>query len=137
MSHRQGHRESCARAEDLGCTASFPAGKFDAIRASEAGWFRSREEHKWFCPEHVPDWVPAWRASLASRRKVVKTYDRMPAVAVCLDPGCGWAASAGADDAELAQLREEAFQHARGQVHKVTVTTSQVLTLEPSPVVPA
>lgn len=137
MSYSRDHLVRCARAADLGCAATYPGSGHAAQRASEEGWFHSRQDDASYCPEHVPDWVPAWRASRASRRKVVKTYARMPAVAVCLDPGCGWAASAGADDAELARLREEAFQHARGQVHKVTVTTSQVLTLEPSPVVPA
>lgn len=60
------HPVRCAKATD-GCTAQFPGSKHDAVRAHEAGWFFSRREGLAYCPEHVPDWVPAWRARQARK----------------------------------------------------------------------
>lgn len=41
------------------CTAEIPDHKWGQIRAE--GWFRQRDGTVW-CPLHVPDWVPQWRA---------------------------------------------------------------------------
>jgi len=117
----------CARTH-LGCTASFPGSKFGAIRAGDAGWFFSRQEHAAYCPDHTPDWVPAWRARQGAV-KVIRTFEKMPAVAVC--EGCAWTRTAGLEDEDLAELRELAFGHAKAEVHRVTVRTTQVLTLSP------
>ncbi len=62
MSHASDNPVRCARQGDLGCTASFPGSKFDAIAAGVEGWFFSRGTDDAFCPEHIPDWVAGWRA---------------------------------------------------------------------------
>lgn len=36
------------------------ASKWDVIRAGNEGWFFQKGGIS-YCPEHVPDWVPAWR----------------------------------------------------------------------------
>jgi hypothetical protein len=62
MSYASEHLVRCARQEDLGCPARFPGSKFDAIDAGVEGWFFSRQDDLAYCPEHVPGWVPGWRA---------------------------------------------------------------------------
>lgn len=64
MSRAQDSPVRCARADE-GCTASFPGSKWHAIRAGGQGWFFSREDDAAYCPEHVPEWVAAWRESKA------------------------------------------------------------------------
>jgi hypothetical protein len=128
-----GHKDPvpCARAGDLGCTASFPGSGWAAARAQEQGWFHSRQEQQSYCPEHVPGWVAGWRERQA-KPKIRKTFARLPALARCHD--CGWGQlEAGPEDADLARLKEAAFQHADGESHRVTVTTTQTLVLEPLP----
>lgn len=61
MSHAAEHPVTCAWREDLGCEASVPGSKHHQVRAQQEGWFFSRREHLAYCPEHVPDWVSAWR----------------------------------------------------------------------------
>jgi hypothetical protein len=61
VSHASAHPVRCARQADLGCPAQVPGSRHDQIRAQAAGWFFSRREDAAFCPDHVPDWVPAWR----------------------------------------------------------------------------
>jgi hypothetical protein len=67
VSHAADNPVFCARKADLGCTASHPGGKHAAIRAAAEGWFRSSKAQLSFCPAHVPDWVPEWRAALAAK----------------------------------------------------------------------
>jgi hypothetical protein len=67
ISHAAAYPVHCARAADLGCLATRPGGKFAAIAAHDAGWFSSRRDDLEYCPEHVPDWVPAWRARQAAK----------------------------------------------------------------------
>jgi hypothetical protein len=78
ISHARAYPVSCARKDDLGCTASFPGSRWGAIKAGEEGWFSSRRENKVYCPDHVPDWVPAWREKQprkAQRRAEEATRD--------------------------------------------------------------
>lgn len=63
MTYGSEHQTVCCAPD---CDASFRGSKFDAIRASEEGWFFSKSGDA-YCPEHVPVWVPAWRARQASR----------------------------------------------------------------------
>lgn len=42
------------------CTATIKSHRWAQIRASDHGWFFGRNGDV-FCPEHVPDWVAAWR----------------------------------------------------------------------------
>jgi len=63
MSHRAENPVSCARQGDLGCAASFPGSKYDAIQAAAGGWFFSQKTDEAFCPEHEPAWVAGWRAA--------------------------------------------------------------------------
>lgn len=62
MSYASGHPVHCARQGD-GCEAQIPGSKWAAIKAGDEGWFFSRKDDAAYCPEHVPDWVPAWRAA--------------------------------------------------------------------------
>lgn len=66
MSQASEHPVRCAKAAE-GCAALFPGSKHAAVRAHEAGWFFSRREELVYCPEHVPGWVPAWRARQAGK----------------------------------------------------------------------
>jgi hypothetical protein len=36
-------------------------GKWNVMKASREGWFFQKDDTAW-CPDHVPDWVAAWRA---------------------------------------------------------------------------
>lgn len=127
----------CARQDDLGCTASHPGDKFSAIRAGEAGWFRSRQTDEEFCPEHVPGWVPAWRErQKRARRKVRTTFEKRPASVAC--SGCQHFSESleiPDDDRKAAEvlksLRVRVHDHAYRTGHVVTVTTVQVMTFEP------
>lgn len=67
MSHASEHPVTCLQD---GCPDSFPGSKFDTMRASREGWFfpRDRDDGRGWCPAHLPDWVPAWRAKQAARR---------------------------------------------------------------------
>lgn len=49
-----------------GCDNTYPDHAWGAIKANGAGWFRSKDDTVIRCPEHLPEWVPAWRES---RRK--------------------------------------------------------------------
>lgn len=62
MSQASDNPVFCARRDDLGCTASRPGSKHDAIRAAAEGWFDSQKTGESFCPAHVPEWVAQWRA---------------------------------------------------------------------------
>lgn len=50
------------------CPASFPGSKQATIKAGREGWFFPKEHTgvKGWCPEHVPEWVAAWRARKAA-----------------------------------------------------------------------
>lgn len=121
---------TCARRADLNCPASHPADRFSSIRAHDAGWFHSKAEDLDYCPGHVPDWVPAWRAEQAKRKfKVEGSVTAQPAVLACA--GCDEAGTADGEDEGLVKaLRARAFQHGRETGHTVAVTTSRVLTVE-------
>jgi hypothetical protein len=127
---------TCARRGDLGCPASYPASKFAAIRAGEAGWFCSKAEECAYCPDHVPDWVPAWRAAQAKKKfKVEGSLSARTAVLECAAGDLEGTAD-GEDEELVKALRARAFQHGRETGHTVSVTTSHVLTViavEPLP----
>jgi hypothetical protein len=129
MSHASEHPVFCARA-DLGCTASHPSGKWGVMRADKDGWFHSKAEGA-FCPAHVPDWVPAWREKQAAKlHKVRKSFTKQPTVVKC--EGCRLNVTEPGEDPDfLADMREMAYQHSRQTGHKITVTTTQELTVEP------
>lgn len=48
---------SCAEPD---CLAEHKADRWNATKASGEGWFQQKNGECW-CPEHVPEWVPAWR----------------------------------------------------------------------------
>jgi hypothetical protein len=66
MSHAAEYPVTCLQD---GCPASFPGSKFAAMRAGREGWFfpRGRGDGRGWCPDHLPDWVPGWRAARANR----------------------------------------------------------------------
>jgi hypothetical protein len=132
VSHASENPVPCARAKDLGCTASHPSGRWGAIRADRDGWFHSLAEEKAFCPEHVPDWVPAWRARQAAKlHKVKGSFTRLSPALACT--GCKLHQAPDGDDPELLrELRDAAFEHARQTGHKVTVTATEEWTVEPA-----
>jgi hypothetical protein len=61
MSYASEHPVTCSRREDIGCEASIRGSKHYRMKAQHEGWFSSFRENLAYCPEHVPDWVPAWR----------------------------------------------------------------------------
>jgi hypothetical protein len=125
------HPVYCARREDLGCQASHPGSRWDSMKADKAGWFHSRAEECAWCPEHVPDWVPAWRARQAARLyKVRGSFARLPAVLKCT--GCKLEATEESEDPDLLRaLRDAAFEHGKQTGHRVIVTTAQELAVVP------
>lgn len=44
-----------------GCEAQYKDHRWGSIKAHAAGWFIQKDGTAW-CPDHVPDWVEAWRA---------------------------------------------------------------------------
>jgi len=50
-----------------GCEASYADHKWGQIQASADGWFNARDGETRYCPEHLPEWVPAWRQRKAER----------------------------------------------------------------------
>lgn len=58
----RGYTVTCAQ---QGCATSYHnKSGWDSIRAQSKGWFEQKNGKSW-CPEHVPDWVPAWREQQA------------------------------------------------------------------------
>jgi hypothetical protein len=110
--------------------ASHPGSRWDAMAADRKGWFHSKAEECAWCPDHVPDWVPAWREKQAVRRHKVKgSFTRLPAELKCA--GCKLVVSEECEDPDkLRALRDVAFEHGRATGHTVTVTTTQELTVE-------
>ena len=132
MSYASEHPVFCARREDLGCTASHPGSRWDTMKADRAGWFHSKAEECAYCPGHVPDWVPAWRAKQEAKlHKVKKSFTKLPTVVRC--SGCTLHRTEPSEDPDaLAEIRDLAWQHSRKTGHTVTVTTTHELTVEPA-----
>ena len=132
MSFASEHPVFCARREDLNCTASHPGSRWDAMKADRGGWFHSYQEEQAYCPDHVPDWVPAWREKRAAKlHKVRRSVTGLPTVVRC--SGCGLHRTEESDDPEAqAEARDMAWQHARQAGHTVTVTTTREMTVEPA-----
>jgi hypothetical protein len=133
LSHARAHPSKCVAA---GCPASFPGSRFDAVKASEAGWFcgKAGSDHPgWHCPEHVPGWVSAWRAKRAAQRHRVSGSAEH--LGVVYASGCEettWPVAPDTDAKALAtEIRARAFEHARQTGHQVSVTVSQRLTVTP------
>ena len=51
-----------------GCERSIPNHYWGKVKDGE-GWFIARDESQAFCPRHLPDWVPEWRANKARRAR--------------------------------------------------------------------
>jgi len=49
------------------CPRTVGRSKFERIRAGSEGWFFPREGGAW-CPDHLPEWVPAWRERQKKRK---------------------------------------------------------------------
>jgi hypothetical protein len=51
------------------CTATYGAHKWGKIRAHSEGWFFPDDaEPGGWCPDHLPEWVPDWRARKSAAR---------------------------------------------------------------------
>ncbi len=102
------------------------------MKADRAGWFHSYQEEQAYCPVHVPDWVPAWRAKQEAKlHKVEKSFTKLPAVLKCGGCKLTWT-EPGENPELLAEIRDLAYLHARKTGHRVTVTTAQELTVGPA-----
>jgi hypothetical protein len=125
------HPVYCARRKDLNCQASHPGSRWDAMKADREGWFHSKAEEAAYCPDHVPDWVSAWREKQKARQHEVKgTFVKLPAVLKC--GGCALEQTEESEDPELLKaLRSVAFEHGKQTGHTVTVVTTQELTVAP------
>lgn len=55
-----GHKTAEKTCAQNGCDESYQEHRWGAIKAHDAGWFTQKDGTAW-CPQHVPDWVPAWR----------------------------------------------------------------------------
>lgn len=59
MAHKYSLKKIC---KGESCEVFFISGsRWDDQRAQNLGWFMQRNGDVW-CPNHVPDWVSAWRA---------------------------------------------------------------------------
>jgi len=56
------------------CTASIELHYWAKVRASDKGWFFQKDGTIW-CPEHVPEWVPAWRAEKKRKVDLLQSVD--------------------------------------------------------------
>lgn len=121
--------QACAWA-DRGCEAVFrDTGKWAHMRASDDGWFFSRQEDAAYCPEHNPPWVADWRARQARRVDVEAV--RVAARARC--ESCSFDLSADGDSEEATgMVRVEAREHAGSSGHVVTMTTGRRYTYTPA-----
>jgi len=45
------------------CSMFVKAHAWGYIKANDAGWFFQRNGDCW-CPDHIPEWVPAWREKM-------------------------------------------------------------------------
>ena len=61
----EGHPVSSTKCAESDCTASVKNHYWGHVKAD--GWFFSKEGPAW-CPEHLPDWVPAWRERQKAKR---------------------------------------------------------------------
>ena len=130
MSYASEHPVFCAHRAQ-GCTASHPGSRFDAMKADREGWFHSKAEETAYCPAHIPDWVPAWRARQAAWKfEVDGTFTRLPAALQC--QGCSFADTVEDPDSDeqVKDLRAQGFEHARKTGHTVSVGSAQVLVIE-------
>jgi len=55
-----------------GCDAEIKGHAWAVIKAED--WFFQKDGTSW-CPDHLPDWVPAWRARQAAK-KTPSTHNR-------------------------------------------------------------
>lgn len=68
-----------------GCEKFFVPSRWGNQAAQNKGWFLQRNGQVW-CPDHVPDWVPAWRLKKELKpiedlfRLVIKEHQRAPHV---------------------------------------------------------
>lgn len=53
------------------CEKTFQDHRWGRIRANSLGWFFQLNGMNW-CPDHIPDWVPAWRER--KRREADQAY---------------------------------------------------------------
>lgn len=60
-------RDGLLHCAEPGCLATHKSDKWNNLRAAKLGWFLQRNGDKW-CPEHTPEWVPAWRESQRDKR---------------------------------------------------------------------
>lgn len=49
-----------------GCSNEYKSHEWGKKKAQRDGWFFSKESGA-YCPDHLPGWVPAWRARNASK----------------------------------------------------------------------
>lgn len=54
-----------------GCLARHKADKWSNSAADAEGWFHTKAGDA-FCPLHVPEWVPAWRARHGKKSKAAE-----------------------------------------------------------------
>lgn len=66
----EGHEQhlTCADPE---CSWTIPDHRWARTKAHSAGAFEQKDGTIW-CPEHIPDWVGAWRAKQAAKQKAKK-----------------------------------------------------------------
>lgn len=133
MSHASENPVYCAMRESLGCPASHPSGRWGSQKAANEGWFASRQDELSYCPEHVPDWVPAWRAQQAAKKyEVMSGVSVAPAVLACAEGDLDETTDTEPAEDTVKALRARAFEHGRQTGHTVTVFTARTLTVERS-----
>jgi hypothetical protein len=68
------------------CESTYADHKWGRINASKAGWFFQNSGESW-CPEHVPEWVEAWREKAANKRTARPDPNATMLVSKCLNCG--------------------------------------------------
>jgi hypothetical protein len=72
----------CAKEE---CTKTYMDHHWGTKEAQREGWFMQRNGDSW-CPDHVPDWVEAWREKKRNQepkprrttKNIIETFKDLP-----------------------------------------------------------
>jgi len=60
------HETTYTKCSAPDCEAKVPNHYWGRVKKG-AGWFFSKDESDAWCPQHLPEWVPQWRAQKGAK----------------------------------------------------------------------